>query len=44
VLSISDGVHETPYSFCVAGTTLTVSPPSMAKTGTTTGTVLLRKQ
>jgi hypothetical protein len=44
VLAISDGVHDTPYSFCVAGAALTVSPPSMNKTGRSTGTIVLQKQ
>jgi hypothetical protein len=44
VLSISDGIHDVPYAFCVAGATLSVSPPVTTKTGTTTGTILLQKQ
>jgi hypothetical protein len=44
VLSLSDGVKETAYTFCVAGTTLTVSPPSMGPVGTSTGSILLQKQ
>jgi hypothetical protein len=43
VLSLSDGVHETLYPSC-GGATLTVSPPSMAKTGTYAGTIVLQKQ
>ena len=44
VLSLSDGIKETAYSFCVQGTMLTVSPPSMGKIGTSTGTISLQKQ
>jgi hypothetical protein len=44
VLSLSDGIKDTAYSFCVQGTMLTVSPPSMGKVGTSTGTISLQKQ
>jgi hypothetical protein len=44
VLSLSDGIKDTAYSFCVQGTMLSVSPPSMGKVGTSTGTISLQKQ
>lgn len=43
-LSLSDGIHEIAYSYCVADTTLTVSPPSVSKTGASAGTILFSKQ
>lgn len=43
-LTLSDGSHDYAYPFCVAASTLTVSQPTMAKTGTYVGTVVLQKQ
>jgi len=43
-LTLSDGTRDVAYPYCVAGSSLTVSQPTMAKTGTYTGTILLQKQ
>jgi hypothetical protein len=43
-LSLSDGIREALYPYCVAAPTLTLSPPSMGKVGTSAGTILLQKQ
>jgi hypothetical protein len=42
VLTITAGEQE--YSYCVSGTTLTMTPQSTTRTGTVTGTVELQRQ
>jgi hypothetical protein len=44
VLTVSDGVNHTEYSYCSFENTLTLSVKSVGKTGTVTGTILLQKQ
>jgi hypothetical protein len=46
VITTSDGLNQTPYSYCVAGSTLTMSPQATSTTsgGTVTGTIVLQKQ
>jgi len=43
VLTTSDGIAETDYSYCVSGNTLTLSLQTMGNTGTVTGTIVLQK-
>ena len=42
-LSLSDGRNQIPYSYCVQGNTLTLTP-TWSRTGTATGTIVLQKQ
>ena len=44
VLTISNGSDETEYTYCVSGSTLTLSPKTNPPTGTVTGTIVLMRQ
>jgi hypothetical protein len=44
VLTVSDGVNHTEYSYCSFENTMTLSLKSVGKTGTVTGTILLQKR
>jgi hypothetical protein len=44
VLTVSDGTNHTEYAYCSSEDTLTLSLKSVSKTGTVTGTILLRRR
>jgi hypothetical protein len=44
VLTVSDGTNRVEYSYCSSEGTMLLSPKSVSKTGTVTGTILLQKQ
>lgn len=43
VLTVSDGVNHTEYSYCSFDDTLTFRSGALGRTGTVTGTILLQK-
>jgi hypothetical protein len=44
VITVSNGRVETQYAYCVSGSALIMSPVSVTKAGTLTGTIVLQKQ
>lgn len=44
VVTTSAGQAQTAYEYCVSGSTLTITPQTVSRTGTVMGTIVLQKQ